>query len=157
MSVRTPPKKPVMTAMTAKALQACRYTERKEAKQKCLSMFQQLASVIFSKQRLYELRMLYLTSNFRYDSFLLYFSDGPTRQAQHGGVILAVGHPCGVGDAVPPEVGVVVGGGQHDAAHLGEGPVLSRESGAHQDPATQTGHEAADLHVHHHRLWHHGE
>ncbi len=30
------------------------------------------------------------------------------------------------------------------------GKVFCGESGAHQDPATQTGHEAAKLHVHHH-------
>lgn len=80
-----------------------------------------------------------------------------TRQSQHGGVILAVGHPCRVRDAVPPQVRVVVGGGQHDAPHLREGPVLCGQSGAHQDPATQAGHEAADLHVHHHRPVLHGE
>lgn len=85
------------------------------------------------------------------------FSVDPTRQSQHGGVILAVRHPRGVWDAVLPQVGVVVGGGQHDAAHLGEGPVLGGEGGTHQDPAAQTGDEAADLHVHHHRPVLHGE
>lgn len=81
----------------------------------------------------------------------------PTWQSQHGGVILAVGHPRGIRYAVPPQVGVVVGGGQHNAPHLGEGPVLSGQGGAHQDPATQTGHKAANLHVHHHRPVLHGE
>lgn len=81
----------------------------------------------------------------------------PTRQSQHGGVVLAVRHPRGVGDAVLPQVVVVVGGGQHDAPHLGERPVLCGQSGTHQDPAAEAGHEAADLHVHHHRPVLHGD
>lgn len=85
------------------------------------------------------------------------FSVYPTRQSQHGRVILAVRHPRGVWDAVPPQVGVVVGGGQHNASHLGECPVLCGKSGAHQDPATQAGHKAAYLQIHHHRPVLHGE
>lgn len=85
------------------------------------------------------------------------FPENTTRQPQHGGVFLAVGHPRGVRDAVLPQVGVVVGSGQHDAAHLGEGPVLCGKSGTHQDPAAHAGHKAADLHVHHHRPVRHGE
>lgn len=81
----------------------------------------------------------------------------PTRQSQHGRVILAVRHPRGVRDAVPPQVGVVVGSGQHNGSHLREGPVLGGKSGAHQDPAAQAAHKATYLHVHHHRPVLHGE
>lgn len=73
-----------------------------------------------------------------------------TRQAQHGRVIFAVGDPRGVRDAVLPQVGVVVGRGQHNAPNLGERPVLGGQRGTNQDPTAETAHKAADLHVHHH-------
>lgn len=79
-----------------------------------------------------------------------------TVQGEHGRDPLTVGDSSGIGDAVLPQVGEVVGGGQHDAVHLGPGPDLSGHGGADQDPAGHADHEAADLHVHHHRPVAHG-
>lgn len=79
-----------------------------------------------------------------------------TVQGEHGWDPLTVRNSSRIGDAVLPQVGEVVGGGQHNAVHLGPGPDLSGHGGADQDPATDADHEAADLHVHHHRPVAHG-
>ncbi len=74
-----------------------------------------------------------------------------TRQVHHGGVVFTVRYSCGVCDTVHPEVGIVITGAENHRRTFWDDPVLSGQSGTIQNPATQTGHKATDLHVHHHR------